>query len=82
MRIFQSNNFSERLRIVLGMIFIVMGIWIIFGDVIPPQWDSTYQILMGVVFVFYGIYRIVHMAYRRNFQKRMTHDIEETERHE
>jgi hypothetical protein len=82
MRILESNNLFERLRIGLGVIFTGMGFWIIFGDIFPPQMDSQYQILMGLVFVFYGLYRVVHIPYQRNFQKHgpgVTDDTEDPE---
>jgi hypothetical protein len=72
----QGSNgfFFEKLRFVSGGLFVLMGLWIVFGRLFPVGTDRKLEIIMGLIFVFYGVYRMVYVEYRRNVQKHSVED--------
>ncbi len=79
MKFAEPANYSERLKITLGAVFMAMGLWIMLGSVFPPQLDNKLKVIMGFVFIFYGIYRMVHGTYRKNLRKHYADDTDEGE---
>jgi len=62
----QIVNYSVRSLIVIIGILILSGILL-------PEFDSYTRIVFGIVFVFFGIYRLI-MFYSQNKRYRMEED--------
>lgn len=48
-----------------GFLFILFGLAFLFTDVISPEIPNQFKIVIGVVFILYGIYRIVMTIYKK-----------------
>jgi len=51
---------------IIRTFIIIMGIIFVSGIVVPPSGDTTVYRVMGVIFILFGIYRIV--MYRRKLK--------------
>ncbi len=49
----QIINYSIRILI------IIIGILLISGILSSPEWDDSFLRIMGVVFILFGIYRVI-----------------------
>ncbi|MDA3843478.1 MAG: hypothetical protein PF588_03800 [Candidatus Kapabacteria bacterium] len=62
-------------------IFIVIGIVMLTGLVeLPPQYDGSFAVIVGIVFILFGIYRIIiykSQSKRYNFDVETQEDNEE-----
>jgi hypothetical protein len=68
-------------RIVVGALYILCGIAVIFINISPGVWDDRLQEMTGIVMIFYGTYRIVHTHYLKNTLSNPSPDeYEKTER--
>ncbi len=50
----------SKLRLVIGFAYIPAGIFLLYYEFVPGIADPGLMRILGVVFVAYGIYRIVH----------------------
>lgn len=57
---------NRYLRIVVGSLFIMFGAYIIWIEWMPGRFDPKFKIMMGLVLIAYGAYRIVHTYYQRD----------------
>lgn len=48
-----------------GGLFILFGISFIVSDILPSNLPTQFKIIVGIVFMLYGIYRIVMTAYKK-----------------
>jgi hypothetical protein len=59
---------NRYLRIVIGSLFIIFGAYIIWMEWMPGRFDPKFKIMMGLVVIGYGAYRIAHTYYQRDHQ--------------
>ncbi len=55
-----------------GAIFVLLGLAILFTDIFPAQIPSQLKLMMGIVFILYGIFRIVATTF--NNKKRQSNE--------
>jgi hypothetical protein len=48
-----------------GALFIVFGLAILFTDLLPTYLPSQFKIMMGIVLVLYGAYRIISIVFKK-----------------
>jgi len=57
----ENTGNKSKIAFVFGIVMIifycVMGIFLMFSDVFVPQLPETVRIILGALFVLYGIYR-------------------------
>jgi hypothetical protein len=73
-----NNNVLIIVNYLIRGIFIVVGILIISGLVFPKAFDKTTLNIIGGLFIFWGIYRII--IFRLKMKKYQTHEEDEDER--
>ena len=56
------------------IIIVILGILLIFGVIMPPGTDDIMFRVMGVVFVLFGVYRIVMYRIQRKRYYRNSDD--------
>ncbi len=57
------NNLFIYIAYIAGTLFVAMGVAVLLTDWVP-EYYSTYKIIMAIVLVLYGAYRIL-MAYTK-----------------
>ncbi len=66
-----ENDIWTNFRMIMGILFIFFGIYIGVGDWMPYHLRGQFQYLMAAIMIAYGIFRIVHISYRKNLQRRI-----------
>lgn len=70
---------NRYLRIVIGSLFVVFGVYILWIELLPGSFDPQFKNMMGVVMICYGAYRIVHTCYLRDHQEKSVTEVETKE---
>ena len=61
------------LRVAVGSLFVILGIYMMFLDILPGTIDPRLMTVSAVVLVAYGIYRIVHSKLIKAQERETTH---------
>ncbi len=67
---FKGNDLSTNLRAIMGGVFVVFGISILFGSILPAHLNGNFQNIMGLIMIGHGIFRIVHIPYKKNLERK------------
>lgn len=67
---------NHRLRIIIGYLFVFFGLYVLLMDPSPGNFHPKLNSMMGIVWIFYGVYRIVHTYYRRSLQADVDSELE------
>lgn len=59
------NNFITYMGYFAGGLFVLFGIAFIFTNILPSDLPTHFKIIIGTVFMLYGIYRIVMTTYKK-----------------
>ena len=47
-----------------GTVFILLGLGILFTNLLPPYLPIQFKVMMGVVLILYGIFRIISTLFK------------------
>lgn len=59
------NTFMKYVAYIAGGIFILLGFAIVFTNLFPEYIPTQFKIMMGIVFVLYGAFRIVTTLFKQ-----------------
>ena len=59
------NTFMKYVALTAGGLFIFLGFAIVFTNLFPDYIPSQFKIMMGIVFVLYGAFRIVTTIFKQ-----------------
>lgn len=59
------NTFMKYVAYIAGGIFILLGFAIVFTNLFPEYIPTQFKIMMGIVFVLYGSFRIVTTIFKQ-----------------
>lgn len=66
----QKKSLKERFLLVLGILFflvyLVLGLFIIFMKEFPIAMDATYRIAFGVILIVYAFFRFIRLINDNN----------------
>jgi len=59
------SNLMKYIAYTAGTLFILLGIAMIFTNIMPEYLPIQFKIMMGIVFFLYGMFRIISTIFKK-----------------
>jgi hypothetical protein len=69
---------SQIINYAIRLLIIVIGILLVSGILSSPEWDDSFLRIMGIIFILFGIYRMI--IYRSQLKRYKSFEGDEDEK--
>ncbi len=59
------SNVMKYIAYTAGALFILLGIAMIFTNIMPDYFPTQFKVMMGIVFFLYGVFRIISTLFKK-----------------
>ncbi len=59
------SNVMKYIAYTAGALFILLGIAMIFTNIMPDYFPAQFKVMMGIVFFLYGVFRIISTLFKK-----------------